>query len=533
MRLLNTSSWKLEDFTDSDVPKYAILSHRWETEEITFQDLQLVPTRRETKKGWSKLRGCVAQAVQDGFQWIWVDTCCIDKSSSAELSEAINSMFNWYKETQVCYTYLSDVSLGPDESAPHEEHSFNSSFRSSKWFTRGWTLQELLAPDKLVFFDSQWIRIGERDDMWELVKEITGIQRYWRSSNVAQKMSWASKRETTRIEDRAYSLMGLFGVNMPPLYGEREKAFIRLQLEILRLSDDESIFAWRDPENFSGGLLAFSPNAFQRSSDVRRFISHDQPPYWMTNKGLCIERHLLRLRPEAYTIDSDDTSILPLQLQSHQTHFPYGIVLKRISGNQFARVSSGELLPLRRDALILPKATKTVYIRQTGPADDNSNELLSLPGYKFFLPTMPLLSKNFAVTNSYASGTSSWEDVGATTGMRQWGNSCGEGETGALEFTRLAGDSLMSTPPQPLERIVLIFDVYSNRSRMAVYLPNNDLSLDGIMAGLIKPGDWMTEKAHLFGPLKLKNGERIYCELVEKKGACDIWTYEAKVYFPD
>jgi Heterokaryon incompatibility protein (HET) len=352
MRLLSTSSWKLEDFTDSDIPKYAILSHRWEKEEITFRDLELGLTGSATKKGWSKLRGCVTQAAQDGFHWIWVDTCCIDKSSSAELSEAINSMFNWYKEAQVCYAYLSDVlyypsfselSLGEDESAFDE---CNSSFRSSNLFTRGWTLQELLAPGKLIFFDSQWRRIGERDntpDMWELVSEITGIERHWRGSSVAQKMSWASKRETTRIEDRAYSLMGLFGVHMPPLYGEREKAFIRLQLEILRLSDDESIFAWRDSNDLSGGLLALSPNAFQLSYDTSRLNRNDQQPYWMTNKGLCMERQLLR--PTAYSIDSDDTFILPLQC-SPGTIIPYGIVLKCINGDQFARVSSGEFLSL-------------------------------------------------------------------------------------------------------------------------------------------------------------------------------------------
>jgi hypothetical protein len=209
MRLLYTSSGKLEDFTDGDVPKYAILSHRWEKEEITFQDLQLSPTGSETKKGWSKLRGCVEQAVQDRFEWVWIDTCCIDKSSSAELSEAINSMFNWYREAQVCYAYLSDVSLEADETALYEE---NSSFRSSKWFTRGWTLQELLAPHKLVFLDSQWRKIGESGALWGLISEITGIEEleryYWTASSVAQKMSWASKRETTRIEDRAYSLMG-------------------------------------------------------------------------------------------------------------------------------------------------------------------------------------------------------------------------------------------------------------------------------------------------------------------------------------
>jgi hypothetical protein len=569
MRLLSTSSWRLEDFTDNEIPKYAILSHRWEKEEITFQDLQLRATESATKKGWSKLRGCVEQAVKDGFEWVWIDTCCIDKSSSAELSEAINSMFNWYKEAQVCYAYLSDVLYYPqlsgvslegwevedfadgvggdgegEENSTSEDGEVDeeegeegggadeySSFRSSNWFTRGWTLQELLAPSELVFFDSHWRTIGERNEIWELVKEITGINVYdWRRSSVAQKMSWASKRETTRIEDRAYSLMGLFGVNMPPLYGEREKAFIRLQLEILRISDDESIFAWRDSNDLSGGLLALSPNAFQLSGSRSRLEGNDQPPYWMTNKGLCMERQLLR--PKAYSINSDDTFILPLQCS--QGFIQQGIVLKYINGDQFARVSSGKLLLLEFDAME-PEAKRTVYIRQTG--DGFGFNLRNFPtGYKFVFPTMPLLSKGFAVTNQYASSnpTNIWENIGGEGSTRQLAPLRGDpGGTGALEFTRLSGVDL--TPLKPPERILVIFNVCYNRSRMAVYRPNNDLSLDRVMANLVEPGDWMAKKDHLFGPLTLKNGEGINCELIKMRSGLNSWdsghsqTYQANI----
>jgi hypothetical protein len=445
--------------------------------------------------------------------WIPMDlgrSCCIDKSSSAELSEAINSMFNWYKEAQVCYAYLSDVlyyqsfsnfSPKADEATPNK---CNSSFHSSKWFTRGWTLQELLAPGKLVFSDGQWRRIGERNDMWELVEEITGINvSHWRSSSVAQKMSWASERETTRVEDRAYSLMGLFGVNMPPLYGEREKAFIRLELEILRISDDESIFAWRDSNDLSGGLLALSPNAFQLSYDTSRLNRNDQQPYWMTNKGLCMERQLLR--PKDCSIDSDYTFTLPLQCG--QGVIPCGIVLKCINGDQFARVSSGELLPLLgflTPNIMQPEAKRTVYIRQA----DNDGFGLNLPtGYKFVLPTTPLLSKGFAVTDKYASGTNRWEDIGGERSTRQLLLKGAQGETGALEFTRLSGVDF--TPLKPPERILVIFDVYSNRSGMAVYIPNHDLSLDWIMADLVEPRDWMTKKAYLFGSLRLRDWQKI------------------------
>jgi hypothetical protein len=435
-------------------------------------------------------------------------------------------MFYWYKEAQVCYAYLSDVlsypsfselSLGEDESAFDE---CNSSFRSSNWFTRGWTLQELLAPGKLVFFDSQWRRIGRRDDtldMWELVSEITGIERQWRGSSVAQKMSWASKRETTRIKDRAYSLMGLFGVHMPPLYGEWEKAFMRLQLEILRISDDESIFAWRDPNDLSGGLLALSPNAFQLSHGTSRLSRNDQQQYWMTNKRLSMERQLLR--PAAYSIDSDDTFILPLQC-GPGTVIPYVIVLKCVNSDQFARVSSGEFLPLLPGLLgdkMQSEVKRTVYIRQTD--DGFGFTLRNLPtGYKFVLPTMPLLSKVFVVTNQYSSGTNRWEDIGGLRSTRQLLPLGGRGGTGAIEFRRLSGVGL--TPPKPPERILVIFNVYYNHSRMLVLIPESGLSIGRIIANLLEHGEWTSKgyhHYHLFRPLKLNDGQEINYKL-EKKG---------------
>jgi hypothetical protein len=527
MRLLNTSSWKLEDFNDSEIPEYAILSHRWEKEEITFQDLQAVPTVSETKKGWSKLKGCCAQAVRDKFEWVWIDTCCINKSSSAELSEAINSMFNWYKEAQVCYAYLSDVSLAADESSLYKE---NSSFRSSKWFTRGWTLQELLAPENLLFFDNEWKILCGRDDMWRLVSDITGIQcqwrRQWNTSSVAQKMSWASRRETTRIEDRAYSLMGLFGVNMPPLYGEREDAFLRLQLEILRMSDDESIFAWQDPKDLNGGLLANSPNAFERSHGIGRFHFHDQPPYWMTNKGLRLERPLLQLKAQTNPVDSDDILILPLQCDD-QSSRPYGVLIQRRRADQFARIFSGELFSIARFSPGIDPGidhqTQTIYVKQAKIS-------FSPIFYSFSLSTIPLSSKKFFLTNQYSS-FARWNDVGGERRTQQLSFYDLGGQTGALEFTKISGRD--SAPFKLLERIVVIVNVYANRSRVAVYLPNNDLSLDQMITDLIEPGDWLTKKSHLFGPPKLKNGREISFKLVRDDGMVGGQGYIANVCIPD
>jgi hypothetical protein len=302
------------------------------------------------------------------------------------------------------------------------------------------------------------------------------------------------------------------------------------------VSDDDSIFAWQDHKDLSGGVLARSPNAFQLSSNVVGRKLHDQPPYWMTNKGLRMERQIFQ--PQFNAIDSNDTFILPLQCASRQaSSISSGILLKRIKVGQFARISSSELLPLplpNENQKLLPEPTGITYI--TNFDYYGFPGLYPLKAYKFVFPTMPLLSKRFAVATKYASGINEWEDIGGNRKVQQLIiYNCGEG-TGALEFIRFSGDSLMPTPLKLLERVVFIFDVYYNRSRMAVYIPNN-LSLDRIMDDLIEPGDWMTKKTYLFGSLKLKNRERINRELVtngrEWRANLELYTYQANVSAPD
>jgi hypothetical protein len=165
--------------------------------------------------------------------------CCIDKGSSAELSEAINSMFRWYERAVVCYVYLSDI------------HSTEASdINTAKWFRRGWTLQELLAPATVRFYTASWNFIGTKLDLISTITSVTGIDADTLRGadldhiSIAKKMSWAATRETTRVEDGAYCLLGIFDVNMPLLYGEAERAFQRLQEEILKVSNDQSLFAW-------------------------------------------------------------------------------------------------------------------------------------------------------------------------------------------------------------------------------------------------------------------------------------------------
>ncbi|KAJ4221414.1 hypothetical protein NW757_014468, partial [Fusarium falciforme] len=244
MRLLNTSTFELSDFVDGHTPPYAILSHTWGNEEVLFEDLHGDPT---TKSGWRKVQGACKLAHRLGNKWIWIDTCCIDKSSSAELSEAINSMFHWYGQATTCYAYLADVPYSQSGKA-----NYTACIEGSRWFTRGWTLQELLAPRVVDFYSSEWRFIGSKVDLSHHLQRVTGIDAAYlddrrkglTSASVAEKMCWASKRRTTRVEDMAYCLLGLFNINMPLIYGEREKAFQRLQQAILREIDDQSILAW-------------------------------------------------------------------------------------------------------------------------------------------------------------------------------------------------------------------------------------------------------------------------------------------------
>lgn len=267
MRLLNVYSFQLKEFLDSSTRFYAILSHRWEEEEVSFDDLVSSgvtfppdfnhdePSQNQTiaalgapactRKGFAKLVGFCEQARAEGFEWAWMDTCCIDKSSSAELSEAINSMFQWYADAPTCYAYLSDVRSDEDPVAA------GSTFRESKWFTRGWTLQEMIAPAEVVFLASDWKEIGTRRSLSHVISEISAVdavvllEPHRRNEfSFAHRMSWAARRVTTRIEDQAYCLLGLFDINMPLLYGEGRNAFVRLQMEIMDGSDDTTLLAW-------------------------------------------------------------------------------------------------------------------------------------------------------------------------------------------------------------------------------------------------------------------------------------------------
>jgi heterokaryon incompatibility protein (HET) len=252
MRLLNsneTGEFSLTKDLDHHIPQYAILSHTWgaDTEEVSFKDM--MDGTSKSKPGYDKIRFCGEQAKRDGWQYFWIDTCCIDKSSSTELQEAINSMFRWYRDAAICYVYLADVSRPAFEADDKSSQLlWESSFRKSRWFTRGWTLQELVAPAAVEFFSREGEQLGNKRSLERHIHEVTGIPvRALRGNplydfTVPERMSWAEKRETTRKEDKAYSLLGIFDVHMPLIYGEgREKAFKRLREEIDKASKGKSL----------------------------------------------------------------------------------------------------------------------------------------------------------------------------------------------------------------------------------------------------------------------------------------------------
>ena len=254
IRLLNVRTLEVEQFFGCRIPPYTILSHTWGTEEVSSADIQ--SSDFKNKKGYEKIRYACKQTIEDGWDYTWIDTCCIDKTSSAELSETINSMFQWYSDAEVCYVYLADVHESQDPGLQEQEDSgssiqvegslafsdmhfgnrsrgYTSSgpretfFGRSRWFTRGWTLQELVAPSEVKFYNANWKYLGGKRELAQTLQQITGIdyfilklrnslllRRALDETCAARKMSWASKRETTRSEDVAYCLLGLFGESL-------------------------------------------------------------------------------------------------------------------------------------------------------------------------------------------------------------------------------------------------------------------------------------------------------------------------------
>jgi hypothetical protein len=320
-----------DDLIGDKIPPYAILSHTWqEGEEVTFEDFEIIENVRQIKavdkSGYRKIRFCGQQAKRDALDYFWVDTCCIDKSNSSELQEAINSMFKWYKNATKCYVYLFDISI--EAPALGEEVCIPSQLQNCRWFTRGWTLQELIATEDVTFFDCDWNSIGSKKRLVETIAGITGIDSLVLSHrcklhelSVAKRLSWAALRQTTRVEDQAYCLLGLMDINMTLIYGEGEKAFKRLQDELIRKSADGSLFLWF--RGMDTGILAASPSRFLPCGKIVQTQTNGVSYSWeMTHRGLRLTLPVLQQHHNgtflgilACRMEDDYTHVLALHLR--------------------------------------------------------------------------------------------------------------------------------------------------------------------------------------------------------------------------
>ncbi|RBR13291.1 uncharacterized protein FIESC28_08257 [Fusarium coffeatum] len=348
-----------EDFIGK-VPPYAILSHTWGDRETTLQEFQN-RTYRKGSREIAKIFATCRQARSQGLDYAWVDTCSIDKTSSTELGEAINSMFKWYRDAAVCYAFLEDISTKQPAEPKRRWRSTSGGFglTNSRWFTRGWTLQELIAPRNMEFYDKDWNLIGEKQDMVSELRNTTGIDTFV--------LQGGPLEQTSREEDIAYSLLGIFGVNMPLLYGEGARSFLRLQEEILKQSADQTLFAWRstatgaDKEE-ARGLFAHSPREFQNFLDrgersierseqakdnLMRLWDSRAPrePWTVSNRGIRVTGRIQDLRPN---YERYHTVILLLNCCfGGNPGRVVGIYLRRLDGDRYARIRPGELASVK------------------------------------------------------------------------------------------------------------------------------------------------------------------------------------------
>ncbi|KAI8170598.1 Vegetative incompatibility protein HET-E-1 [Colletotrichum sp. SAR 10_65] len=360
MRLIETETLAMESHVGRDIPPYAILSHTWEDEEVTLQDWN--SWRRNRMKGFQKISMTCKLAASDGIDYAWVDTCCIDKSNSAELSEAINTMYRWYKGAEVCYAYLSDLHLSTPE--PGDSIDLASSLSGCRWFSRGWTLQELIAPANIRFYQHNWDFAGTKSTWSRVLSDLTGISyRAFSSYNpadysIAERMSRAANRHTTREEDIAYCLLGIFDINMPMLYGEGAKAFRRLQEEIIRTGYDVSIFAWTktlcSDEGFTHGAFANAPEDFHSISGY--LMKRQWNEVSVTNTGIKLNLELCLVRtPQtgklSYVLPICAGGWRPTRRGIARLNYvsALGVGLTKISPGRFMRSGLDQLVEMPKD----------------------------------------------------------------------------------------------------------------------------------------------------------------------------------------
>ncbi|KAK5742070.1 hypothetical protein LTR17_003578 [Elasticomyces elasticus] len=335
IRLLNIHTYSLVQPHATKLP-YAILSHRWGSDEVSYTEWEgRNHGRIRDRQGYAKIRGACEQAKRDGLEYLWVDTICINKPDNSELSESINSMYAWYQNAAVpgrmrCYALLSDVG----GAAPFEEGEH--SFQRSAWFTRGWTLQELLAPRHVVFFAKDWSSLGDLRALLRLVAGLTKIPEAvlrgdtaLHACTIAQRLSWASGRVTQRIEDQTYALLGILDVHMHLNYGEGWNAFVRLQNELVMKHNGLTVLAWASQDRLRWPrLFASSPADFASSAAIEATISMPvNAEYSLNNVGLT------GLFPVVEQENSDSENDILIPLYCHLSARPEEMLALRLKAS--------------------------------------------------------------------------------------------------------------------------------------------------------------------------------------------------------
>ncbi|KAM3539974.1 hypothetical protein ARSEF1564_007087 [Beauveria bassiana] len=453
MRLLNTKSYELYEHHEhssyqAPLPPHAVLSHTWlesdskGVKEVIYQDMKnsFLSLKHGTLKphGWSKLTSFCDRAREDGWEWAWMDTCCIDKTSTGDTQEAINAMFRWYRDAAVCYAHLADVCLGasadPTGSSPeYDRNDLGSRLARSRWFTRGWTLQELVAPRHLRFVDCDWKHIGTRENWAREIEWTCDIgtgqlvnfePENTRSSSLAMRLSWASRRETTVEEGETYCLLGIFGISMPLVYGEgRTLAFTRFQHELIRNYDDDSIFAWaggtyicnplgNDRHGTYSPVLAPSIRCFQHASNFQSASNS----FYMTNRGLRITGQLGKIEPFRGAERADSPKniyFLLLNSRDVDDEPPYkhriGIALRRNGDGDYQRIVKNIIYtPMGNEA--------TIHERLTISKSFTLSELDTLPDGFFWLDPsktflQPPCQETITIRNGHVQDTQSWGNI--------------------------------------------------------------------------------------------------------------------------
>ncbi|GJD03644.1 HET domain-containing protein [Colletotrichum higginsianum] len=279
MRLLqrdNANNYTLTaDLRADDAPPYAILSHTWGADEVVYEDVEKNLNDWQRKSGYDKIRFCADQAKRHGLQHFWADTCCIDKSDAVEFQTAINSMFKWYRGAKRCYVYLSDVSCPSISDPPPGITTCEAALRGSRWFTRGWTLQELIAPQIVEFYSKEGAFLGDKRSLEAIIRDVTGIPaRALRNTplssfTISEREAWARNRETKHEEDMVYSLLGLSEAQNTTCTGVR---FLNFRLE--------DTADWRKggkTKDLSQMSLSYWNNTSSNKSDPYFFDYHTAP----------------------------------------------------------------------------------------------------------------------------------------------------------------------------------------------------------------------------------------------------------------